>query len=150
MVAQLIDGKAIAKELRENIAREVAEMVANGYNKPGLATVLVGEDPASEVYVRMKQRACAKLGIESVGHNLSADVSQEEVERLVSELNANPAINGILFSCHCRGIWMKRKCLMLSAWRGMWMVSTQSTWEGLLRKDANHYLCLARQLDVSI
>ena len=96
MVAQLIDGKAIAKELRENIAQEVAEMVKNGYNKPGLATVLVGEDPASEVYVRMKQRACAKLGIESYGHNLSADASQEEVEGLVTELNANPAINGIL------------------------------------------------------
>ena len=96
MVAQLIDGKAIAKELRENIAQDVAEMVKNGYNKPGLATVLVGEDPASEVYVRMKQRACAKLGIESYGHNLSADASQEEVEGLVTELNANPAINGIL------------------------------------------------------
>jgi len=96
MVAQLIDGRAIANELRDEIAQDVAEMVAAGKPRPGLATVLVGEDPASGQYVRMKQKACAKLGIESFGHILPADASQEEVEDLVKELNANPAINGIL------------------------------------------------------
>jgi methylenetetrahydrofolate dehydrogenase (NADP+)/methenyltetrahydrofolate cyclohydrolase len=96
MAAKIIDGKAIAKELRAEIAAEVEQMVAEGKPAPGLATVLVGVDPASEVYVRMKQRACNKLGIESFGHNLPADASQEEVEGLVKELNADPRVNGIL------------------------------------------------------
>jgi len=96
MVAQLIDGKAIALQLREELTEKVAARVAVGKSKPGLATVLVGEDPASQVYVRMKQKACAKMGIESFGHTLPADISQEELEGLVTDLNANPAIHGIL------------------------------------------------------
>lgn len=96
MTATLIDGKAIAAELREQVAADVAEMVAAGMPKPGLATVLVGENPASEVYVRMKQKACAKAGIESFGFTLPADATQEEVEGLVAELNADDRINGIL------------------------------------------------------
>jgi len=63
---------------------------------PGLATVLVGEDPASQVYVRMKQKACAQAGIESYGHVLPANATQEEVEALVKELNEDPKVNGIL------------------------------------------------------
>ncbi|MEA3440507.1 MAG: bifunctional methylenetetrahydrofolate dehydrogenase/methenyltetrahydrofolate cyclohydrolase FolD [Chloroflexota bacterium] len=96
MTATLIDGKAIAAELREQVAADVVEMVAAGLPKPGLATVLVGENPASEVYVRMKQKACAKAGIESFGFILPADATQEEVEGLVAELNADDRINGIL------------------------------------------------------
>ena len=96
MTAKIIDGKAIAKEVREQVAADVAELVAAGYNPPGLATVLVGDDPASEVYVGMKQRMCKKLGMESFSYHLPADSSQEEVEKLVRELNADPKINGIL------------------------------------------------------
>ena len=96
MTAKIIDGKAIAKEVREQVAADVAELVAAGYNPPGLATVLVGEDPASQVYVGMKQRMCKKLGMESYSYSLPADSSQEEVEKLVRELNADPKINGIL------------------------------------------------------
>jgi 5,10-methylene-tetrahydrofolate dehydrogenase/methenyl tetrahydrofolate cyclohydrolase len=96
MTAKLIDGKQIAQELREDVAKGVAEMVAAGKPNPGLATVLVGENPASEVYVRMKQKACAKAGIESYGHTLPESASQKEVEGLVKELNANPRVNGIL------------------------------------------------------
>ncbi|MBN1149430.1 MAG: bifunctional methylenetetrahydrofolate dehydrogenase/methenyltetrahydrofolate cyclohydrolase FolD [Anaerolineales bacterium] len=96
MAAKIIDGKAIAEQVRENAAQEVVKMVEAGLPRPGLATVLVGENPASEVYVRMKQKACAKLGIESFGHTLSAKASQEEVESLVKELNADPRVNGIL------------------------------------------------------
>ena len=96
MSAQIIDGKAIALKVREQVAKDVAEMVAEGYPPPGLATVLVGENPASEVYVRMKQRACAKAGIESFGYTSPANATQEEVENLVAELNANPKVNGIL------------------------------------------------------
>ena len=96
MSAQIIDGKAIGLKVREQVAKDVAEMVAEGYPPPGLATVLVGETPASEVYVRMKQKACAKAGIESFGYTLPATSTQEEVENLVAELNADPKVNGIL------------------------------------------------------
>ena len=96
MTAKIIDGKAIAAELREEIRQEVEKMVAQGYPKPGLATVLVGENPASQVYVRMKQKACAKAGIESYGYKLPEDATQEEVEELVTKLNADPKVNGIL------------------------------------------------------
>lgn len=96
MSAQIIDGKAIGLKVREQVAKDVAEMVAEGYPPPGLATVLVGENPASEVYVRMKQKACAKAGIELFGYTLPATSTQEEVENLVAELNADPKVNGIL------------------------------------------------------
>jgi 5,10-methylene-tetrahydrofolate dehydrogenase/methenyl tetrahydrofolate cyclohydrolase len=96
MTAKIIDGKAIAEELREDIARGVEELVASGGQRPGLATVLVGENPASETYVRMKRKACAELGIESFGHELPADASQEQVETLVKELNEDPKVHGIL------------------------------------------------------
>ena len=96
MAAIIINGTAIAKEIREKAAEDVATLVADGYPPPGLSTVLVGENPASEVYVGMKQRMCAKLGIESFGHTLPADASQEEVENLVRRLNEDPLVNGIL------------------------------------------------------
>jgi 5,10-methylene-tetrahydrofolate dehydrogenase/methenyl tetrahydrofolate cyclohydrolase len=96
MAAQLIDGKAIAAQIREEVAEEVKKMVAEGKPKPGLATVLVGENPASQVYVRMKHKACEKAGIESFAYTLPETASQEEVESLVKELNENPSVNGIL------------------------------------------------------
>ena len=96
MVAQIIDGKAIAAQVREQVGLEVAEMIKAGIPQPGLATVLVGENPASKVYVSSKQKACAELGMQSFGYQLPATASQEEVERLVAELNADPKVNGIL------------------------------------------------------
>ena len=96
MTAQIIDGKAIAAEVRQKVAEDVSAMVAEGKPRPGLATVLVGEDPASQVYVRSKIRACEKAGIESFGHRLPETATQEEVEGLVKELNADPRVNGIL------------------------------------------------------
>ncbi len=96
MSAKIIDGRAIAKKVRDQVAEEVAELIAQGYPPPGLATVLVGDDPASEVYVGMKQRMCKKLGMESYSYRLPAESTQEEVEKLVSELNADPKVNGIL------------------------------------------------------
>lgn len=96
MSAKIIDGKAIAAQVRAEVADEVAKMVEAGLPRPGLATVLVGEDPASQVYVRSKQRACEAAGIESFGHKLPATASQEEVENLVKKLNADPRVNGIL------------------------------------------------------
>lgn len=96
MTAKIIDGKAIAEQVRAEVAEKVEARVQAGKSRPGLATVLVGENPASEVYVRMKQRMCEKVGIQSFGHTLPEDASQEEVENLVAELNANPEVNGIL------------------------------------------------------
>jgi methylenetetrahydrofolate dehydrogenase (NADP+)/methenyltetrahydrofolate cyclohydrolase len=96
MTAQIIDGKAIAAEVRQKVAEDVAALVAAGKPNPGLATVLVGEDPASQVYVRSKIRACEKAGIESFGHKLPETASQEEVEGLVKELNVDQRVNGIL------------------------------------------------------
>ena len=96
MTAKIIDGKAIAQELRESVAKGVEELVASGGPRPGLATVLVGADPASHTYVRMKRKACEEVGIESFHHELPADSTQEEVEGLVKQLNANPEVHGIL------------------------------------------------------
>jgi methylenetetrahydrofolate dehydrogenase (NADP+) / methenyltetrahydrofolate cyclohydrolase len=96
MTATIIDGKAIAEKMRSQVREAVTRMREEHDYVPGLATVLVGENPASATYVRNKQKTCAELGIRSIGHNLSADASQEEVEKLVSDLNADPTINGIL------------------------------------------------------
>ena len=96
MTATIIDGKAIAEKVRLAAADEVAAMLAAGKPKPGLATVLVGENPASQVYVSSKQKACAQIGMESFGFKLPATATQEEVEGLVKDLNADPKVNGIL------------------------------------------------------
>lgn len=96
MTAQIIDGKAIAQKVREEVAAEVAARAAAGKPQPTLATVLVGDRPDSAAYVASKQKACAELGMGSVSHRLAADASQEEVEELVKGLNADPKISGIL------------------------------------------------------
>lgn len=96
MTAKIIDGKAIAAELREDVAKGVKELIAAGGTKPGLATVLVGDNPASHTYVRMKRKACAKAGIESFHHELPDGASQEEVENLLQKLNADSKVHGIL------------------------------------------------------
>jgi 5,10-methylene-tetrahydrofolate dehydrogenase/methenyl tetrahydrofolate cyclohydrolase len=96
MVAQIIDGKLLAEQIRQEAAVEVAKMKAAGLPSPGLATVLVGERPDSQQYVRSKQKTCAELGMESFGYTLEATATQEEVEQLVRQLNADPKINGIL------------------------------------------------------
>lgn len=96
MSATRIDGKATAAGLRTWIADQVASLTSDRGLKPGLAVVLVGEDPASEVYVRSKRKMAVKLGMESFEHTLPADTDQETVLNLVRELNADPAVHGIL------------------------------------------------------
>ncbi len=96
MSATLIDGKAIAQQVRSEVREEVDAWVAAGNPRPGLATVLVGDDPASAVYVGGKQKACAEVGIEGFSHKLPADVSQDEVEQLLAELGADDRVSGIL------------------------------------------------------
>ncbi|AOH82838.1 bifunctional methylenetetrahydrofolate dehydrogenase/methenyltetrahydrofolate cyclohydrolase [Sphingomonas panacis] len=96
MSANIIDGKAFALGLRERIAAQVANFVAAAGRKPGLAVVLVGEDPASAVYVRSKGKATVAAGMASFEHRLPADVAQDELLALVDTLNADPAVDGIL------------------------------------------------------
>ena len=96
MTAQLIDGKAIAQKVRDEVKEKVARRIADGKSQPGLATVLVGERIDSATYVRMKQKACEELGMASFHHPLPADISQEDLEKLIKELNADPKVNGIL------------------------------------------------------
>ncbi|HLA45723.1 MAG TPA: bifunctional methylenetetrahydrofolate dehydrogenase/methenyltetrahydrofolate cyclohydrolase FolD [Aggregatilineales bacterium] len=92
----LIDGKAVAARIRGEIAQEVKELIEKYGIKPGLATVLVGDDPASHSYVRSKRKACAELGIESFHHELPAETPQAELEVLVHSLNEDPTVHGIL------------------------------------------------------
>jgi 5,10-methylene-tetrahydrofolate dehydrogenase/methenyl tetrahydrofolate cyclohydrolase len=96
MSAQLIDGTAIAAKVRAQVAAEVEKRVAAGKSRPGLAAVLVGENPASQTYVKSKRKACAELGMESFGHELPKTATQPEVEGLVEQLNADPKVHGIL------------------------------------------------------
>ncbi|MDP1750249.1 MAG: tetrahydrofolate dehydrogenase/cyclohydrolase catalytic domain-containing protein, partial [Reyranella sp.] len=94
--ARLIDGKAFAAGLQRRVAAGVTELVASGAPKPGLATVLVGADPASQVYVRSKGKLAAELGMASFDHRLPAETTEAELLALITTLNADPAINGIL------------------------------------------------------
>ena len=95
MTAQIIDGKAIAAALRQEIAAQVAALKDKGA-APGLAVILVGDDPASHVYVRNKVKACEEAGIASLEHRLPETASQEEIGTLIQTLNADPAVHGIL------------------------------------------------------
>jgi len=96
MPARILDGKALAKTLREETAAAVTALKQERGISPCLATVLVGDDPASDVYVRNKHKACEKAGIESRDHRLAVDTPQEELMRLIGELNADAAVHGIL------------------------------------------------------
>ena len=94
--AKIIDGKAFAERLRGRIAEEVAELKREHGVQPGLAVVLVGEDPASKIYVRSKEEQTEQVGMRSIGHKLPADVSQSDLLDLVGRLNADRSVNGIL------------------------------------------------------
>jgi len=96
MTARRIDGKAAAQALRDRVAALVTDFVSQTGRAPGLATVLVGEDPASAVYVRSKNRATAEAGMVSVAHNLPETTTQDELVALVDTLNADPQVDGIL------------------------------------------------------
>jgi len=96
MTAQIIDGNAIAEQIRLKIATQVEDMLKARLPRPGLAAVLVGERKDSQSYVSMKRKRAGEIGIESFGYNLPATSTQAEVEGLVKELNADPKVNGIL------------------------------------------------------
>jgi len=95
-MAKIIDGKKISAEIRAEIKEEVAKIAAEGGKIPGLAVIIVGEDPASQVYVRNKKKACEEVGFYSEVYELPADTTQEELNALVDKLNADDKIDGIL------------------------------------------------------
>jgi methylenetetrahydrofolate dehydrogenase (NADP+) / methenyltetrahydrofolate cyclohydrolase len=94
--ARIIDGKAIAARVRERVAAQVAQLVADDRPAPGLATVLVGEDPASQIYIAGKHRACEEVGIRSIHHGLDAATPERELLELVARLNDDEEVDGIL------------------------------------------------------
>ncbi|MDH5191014.1 MAG: bifunctional methylenetetrahydrofolate dehydrogenase/methenyltetrahydrofolate cyclohydrolase FolD [Gammaproteobacteria bacterium] len=96
MTAHIIDGKAVAAELRTRVKQHVDERSARGQRPPGLAVILVGQNPASEVYVRNKRKACDEAGFHSVSHDLPDDTSEEKLLSLINELNQDSTIDGIL------------------------------------------------------
>ncbi|HEX3242970.1 MAG TPA: tetrahydrofolate dehydrogenase/cyclohydrolase catalytic domain-containing protein, partial [Solirubrobacterales bacterium] len=96
LAAEIIDGKAVAAAVRERVAVEVASFAAERGRAPALATVLVGEDPASQVYIRNKRRACEEVGIDSIHHGLAAETSEDDLLDLVAGLGLDDAVDGIL------------------------------------------------------
>lgn len=96
MTAQLLDGKAIARQIQDELREQVIEFMENNGYAPCLAAVLVGADPASEIYVRNKQKACERAGIESQLHRLPADMPEDELLGLIGRLNKSQEVHGIL------------------------------------------------------
>ena len=96
MSAKIIDGKAIAQSVRHGVATKVQQRIAAGLRAPGLAVVLVGEDPASQVYVGSKRRACEEVGFISRSYDLPVETDQQALLDLIDELNQDPTVDGIL------------------------------------------------------
>jgi methylenetetrahydrofolate dehydrogenase (NADP+)/methenyltetrahydrofolate cyclohydrolase len=96
VTAQIIDGRAIAAAVKQRVRGQTDELARRGLRRPGLAVILVGDDPASQVYVRNKRRSCEECGIVSRSYDLPASTSQAELQALIAELNADPTVDGIL------------------------------------------------------
>ncbi len=96
MAARLIDGKRIATLVKAEVRAEIDAALARGLRRPGLAVVMVGDNPASEIYVRNKRRACEEAGVLSIAHDLPQSTSERELLTLIDELNGDPRIDGIL------------------------------------------------------
>ncbi|MFV2060864.1 MAG: bifunctional methylenetetrahydrofolate dehydrogenase/methenyltetrahydrofolate cyclohydrolase FolD [Gammaproteobacteria bacterium] len=96
MTANIINGKTIASELRQNLKQRVSDLKAKGCTTPGLAVILVGNDPASEVYVNSKRKACDEIGINSFSHDLDENTTEQELLALITKLNNDDNIHGIL------------------------------------------------------
>jgi methylenetetrahydrofolate dehydrogenase (NADP+) / methenyltetrahydrofolate cyclohydrolase len=96
MTARLLDGRELATRIKNDIRRSVEQMQAQGLRRPGLAAILVGRDPASEIYVRNKRKACVEAGIHSLAHDLPQSASEQDLTRLIDDLNRDERVDGIL------------------------------------------------------
>src|SRR5450432_2529203 len=103
MPATLIDGKAVSARLRARVAADVKQFVAEHGRPPGLATILVGGDPASALYVASKQKACREVGIAGFNHEMPADTSADDLAALIAQLNADDTVSGVLVQCPLPG-----------------------------------------------
>jgi len=95
-MTQLLDGKTLASQIQADLATHIQALTAQGHRPPGLAVIMVGDNPASAAYVRNKERACSRVGMVSYGQHLPATVAQSEVAALIQQLNADPLVDGIL------------------------------------------------------
>jgi methylenetetrahydrofolate dehydrogenase (NADP+) / methenyltetrahydrofolate cyclohydrolase len=95
-MTQLLDGKTLASQIQADLATTIQALTAQGHRPPGLAVIMVGDNPASAAYVRNKERACSRVGMVSYGQHLPATVTQSEVAALIQQLNADPLVDGIL------------------------------------------------------
>lgn len=110
MTAQLIDGKSIAASLRQQIAQRVNERRQQGLRTPGLAVILVGSDPASQVYVSHKRKDCEEVGFLSQAYDLPSDTTQQALADLIDRLNDDPAIDGVLLQLPLPNTWTPPNC----------------------------------------
>ena len=123
-MAERIDGKAVAAAVRQEVAQEVLRLKEEKGLQPGIAVVIVGDDPASRIYVNNKKKACSEVGIYSEEYALPASTTQEELTDLIHQLNENPAIHGILVQSPLpKGLDEKAVVEILTLKR-MWMLST--------------------------
>lgn len=127
MAAQLIDGKKISQQRIEAVAQAVKARQEKGLHTPCLAVVLVGDDPASAVYVRNKKLACQKSGIESRSYELPSETTQDDLLKLVDELNGDPASTVFWCNCHCRHTLTAKRFWNVSSRIKMWTASTLTT-----------------------
>ena len=105
MSASILDGKVFAASVRSTVAQQVAALTSHG--QPGLAVILVGDDPASQVYVKSKRRMTQEVGMKSDEYRLPTDTSEAELLSLINALNADDTIHGILVNCPCPRIFAK-------------------------------------------
>ena len=127
MNAKIIDGKAIAADIRAQISKRIADRLAANLRRPGLAVILVGSDPASEIYVRNKRRACEEAGLLSKSWDLPADTPEAELLALIDELNQNSDIDGILVQLPYQIISTPNKLSSRYSRIKMWMVFILTT-----------------------
>lgn len=127
MTAQLIDGKQIAANIRQNIAQKVQTRLSQGLRAPGLAVILVGNDPASEVYVAHKRKDCEQVGFQSQAYDLPASTTQAQLLDLIDQLNADDSVDGILVQLPCLPTSTHLYCWSASAPLKMWTASTLIT-----------------------
>ena len=123
---QLIDGKAISEQVKQEIAAEVAEIVAKGGKRPHLAAILVGHDGGSETYVAAKVKACEVCGFKSTLIRYEADVTEDELLAKVQELNEDADVDGFIVQLRCQNTSLSRRLSKPSTIVRMWTVSIQS------------------------
>jgi methylenetetrahydrofolate dehydrogenase (NADP+)/methenyltetrahydrofolate cyclohydrolase len=128
MSAKIIDGKQVAQTIRNQVAAQVQQRLAQGKRAPGLAVILVGLDPASQVYVGSKRRACEEVGFVSRSYDLSATATQAELLALIDQLNEDPEVDGILVQLPCRLTAIPPRCWSAFVPTRTLMASIPTTW----------------------